>query len=139
MQLDIFAEPDTSCGRTSPEPSQATAAETLLSWLARWQDASSLSPSTDGGTRAWRWAHAGSSSGRCLTRNGSEWRSGAAACSLSSTLETGAIDRRYYLSPKACAGILRRAAKRGKELPQALRLALAAAAGSEPTPSAMAH
>ena len=30
----------------------------------------------------------------------------------------------YYLSPKACRGILRRASARGKELPEVLRLAL---------------
>jgi len=30
----------------------------------------------------------------------------------------------YYLSAKACEGILRRAASRGKELPEVLQLAL---------------
>ena len=34
------------------------------------------------------------------------------------------VDPKYYLSAKACAGILRRAEKRGKELPEALRAAL---------------
>jgi hypothetical protein len=57
----------------------------------------------------------------------------AGVCSLSSILEVGEIDRRYFLSPRACAGILRRAEKRGKDLPQALRLALAAVAGSGAT------
>lgn len=60
-------------------------------------------------------------------------RSDAIECSLSSILETGDHLRRYCLSQTACAGILRRAAKRGKTLPEALRLALEAAAGSEPT------
>lgn len=32
--------------------------------------------------------------------------------------------QKYYLSEKACLGILRRAEKRGKELPEILRLAL---------------
>lgn len=32
--------------------------------------------------------------------------------------------RKYYLSVKACLGILRRAEKRGKELPEILRQAL---------------
>lgn len=36
--------------------------------------------------------------------------------------------RKYFLSPKACAGILRRAEKRGRELPEMLRRALTAAA-----------
>jgi len=47
-------------------------------------------------------------------------------CSLSSILETGEIDRRYFLSPRACAGILRRAEKRGKDLPPSLFAALTA-------------
>lgn len=43
---------------------------------------------------------------------------------LSQVLETGSIPQRFYLSATACAGILRRAAKRGKELPPALHEAL---------------
>ena len=35
-------------------------------------------------------------------------------CSLSDILETGDHLSRYCLSPKACAGILRRAEKRGR-------------------------
>lgn len=69
----------------------------------------------------------GCSNGLVWTRNGLEWRSGAVACSLSSTLETGSIASRFFLSGKACAGILRRAEARGKKLPEALRLALEAA------------
>ena len=34
------------------------------------------------------------------------------------------VPERYSLSPKACQGILRRAAKRGKELPEVLKRAL---------------
>lgn len=54
-------------------------------------------------------------------------------CSLSDILETGDVPRRYYLTAKACAGILRRAVKRGKELPPQLHAALQAVADSEPT------
>lgn len=39
------------------------------------------------------------------------------------------MPQRYYLSPKACAGILRRAEKRGKALPAALAAALRSVAG----------
>jgi hypothetical protein len=39
-------------------------------------------------------------------------------------LETGDLPQRFFLSEKACAGILRRAEKRGKKLPEPLRLAL---------------
>ena len=42
---------------------------------------------------------------------------------LSSILQEHVPDR-YSLSPKACQGILRRAEKRGKELPEVLRKAL---------------
>jgi hypothetical protein len=48
---------------------------------------------------------------------------------LSDVLETGPLPQRFYLSQKACAGILRRAEKRGKELPPMLREALEAVAG----------
>ena len=34
------------------------------------------------------------------------------------------VPERFSLSPKACQGILRRAEKRGKELPEVLRIAL---------------
>jgi DNA-directed RNA polymerase subunit RPC12/RpoP len=43
---------------------------------------------------------------------------------------TGDLPQRYFLSAKACAGILRRAAKRGKELPAALLQALREVAGA---------
>jgi len=43
---------------------------------------------------------------------------------LSETLETGEVPQRFYLSQKACQGILRRAEKRGKQLPDQLRMAL---------------
>jgi hypothetical protein len=48
---------------------------------------------------------------------------------LSDVLETGAVPQRYFLSGTACRGILRRAEKRGKDLPGALHAALASVAG----------
>ena len=42
---------------------------------------------------------------------------------LSQILQMNVLEK-YYLSPKACLGILRRAEKRGKELPEILRIAL---------------
>ena len=62
----------------------------------------------------------------CLTLSTSEWPSDAVVCSLSDILETGSVPQRFFLSATACQGILRRADKRGKELPEALRLALLA-------------
>ena len=52
------------------------------------------------------------------------------SCSLSKVLETGELPQRFYLSAKACAGILRRATKRGKALPPMLEKALRQAADS---------
>ena len=40
------------------------------------------------------------------------------------------VPGKYYLSPKACQGILRRASARGKELPEVLRVALERQAAS---------
>lgn len=47
---------------------------------------------------------------------------------LSQVLETGLIPQRFFLSGTACAGILRRAEKRGKSLPPSLHAALQAVA-----------
>ena len=44
-------------------------------------------------------------------------------CSLAEILEPH-VAPKYYLSPRACRGILRRATKRGRALPPALELAL---------------
>ena len=59
------------------------------------------------------------------------WRRDGAACFLSESLEPiGSVAQRYYLSPKACAGILRRAEKREKEIPAALKAALESVANT---------
>ena len=71
------------------------------------------------------WGNSGMGShGQCLTLNTLEFRSDAVGSSLSHILERGNLPPRFYLSPKACAGILRRAQKRGKSLPPALQKAL---------------
>ncbi len=54
-----------------------------------------------------------------------------AVCSLSDILETGDVPLRYFLTAKACRGILRRAEKRGKSLPPQLARALQQVADSE--------
>jgi hypothetical protein len=56
---------------------------------------------------------------------------------LSNVLESGSVHQRYFLSEKACSGILRRAASRGKELPQALKQALEAVCSPASTPTSM--
>ena len=78
------------------------------------------------------WANLGMGSPtEFLTLNTSEWPSAAAVCSLSDTLETGDVPQRYFLSATACKGILRRAEKRGKHLPQSLAEALRGAASGQ--------
>ena len=60
--------------------------------------------------------------------NISDWPNDAAVCSLSQVLVRGSIPPQYFLSSTACAGILRRAEKRGKVLPEPLMRALTAVA-----------
>lgn len=67
------------------------------------------------------------------TLSTSNWPSveeGGSACSLAEILEPDA-PAKYYLSARACAGILRRAEKRGKELPEHLKAALQAVVSQE--------
>jgi hypothetical protein len=66
-----------------------------------------------------------------LTLSTLEWPKDAAVCSLSDTLETGAVPQRFFLSATACKGILRRAEKRGKSLPEQLKRALEEVGGQE--------
>ena len=80
-------------------------------------------------SEGWQNAGMGSPIG-FLTLNISECHSGASVCSLSDILETGDLPQRYFLSAKACAGILRRAEKRGKKLPEQLWRALKAVVDS---------
>ena len=65
--------------------------------------------------------------GQCLTLSSLALHSADSAysvCSLAEILEPSAAPK-YYLSPRACRGILRRAEKRGRELPPQLQQALA--------------
>jgi hypothetical protein len=72
-----------------------------------------------------RWANSGMGSPtEFLTLNTSESHKDAEECLLSDTLEIGDLPQRFYLSPKACKGILNRAEKRGKKLPPMLKEAL---------------
>ena len=86
--------------------------------------------SKDGRTRAWSMDPNGEQRGESWMPNTSAWPNDASVCSLSQILETGPIQRKYFLSGRMCAAILRRAERRGKKLPAQLRRALAAVAGS---------
>ena len=69
------------------------------------------------------WETVGHLHGDSLMLNTSESLKDAVECSLSQVLQMNAPEK-YSLSAKACRGILRRAEKRGKELPDMLREAL---------------
>ena len=72
-----------------------------------------------------RWSNSGMGSAtECWTLSTSESHKDAEECLLSDILETGDLPQKFFLSPKACAGILNRAEKRGKQLPPPLYQAL---------------
>ena len=123
--LPLFAS-----GKTSPESSQQRTTPSDVFW-AHWPEASALSnrQGSDGQTLVMCVARKGKSVGASSMPNTLEWPNDAAVFSLSQTLETGSLPPRFYLSSRACAGILRRAQKRGKELPPMLREALEMVAG----------
>ncbi len=125
--LSLFLEsliatvPNGSFGRTSPVCCRKTEDGRLAPYSEGWQNSGLGSPA------------------ELLTLNTCEWTgldglslSDEGVSSLSAILEIGAVPPRYYLSPRACRGILRRAEKRGKELPAALRQALEAATRTMP-------
>ena len=106
----------------------------LLTWLGRAGLSGKTSPASchplaDGtlAVSSGRWASSGMGGAtECLTLSSSECPSDAVASSLSGILEIGDLPPRYFLSRRACEGILRRAAKRGRALPAPLRQALEA-------------
>ena len=100
-------------GKMSPVSCHRTEDGTLVPSSGRWKTSGMVSPT------------------ECLTLSTSEWPSAAVVCSLSDILETGVLPQRFFLSATACQGILRRAAGRGKKLPQALQEALESVATSD--------
>ena len=106
LQLLHDISPDGWSGKTSPASCHLTEDEILAPSSQRWGKSGMGSP-----TEFW-------------TLNTSEWPSDADVCLLSDTLEIGDVPQRFYLSQKACRGILRRAKRRGKELPPMLDQAL---------------
>jgi hypothetical protein len=110
LGLLIASGPLGWCGRTSPVFCRLTEDGRLEPSSGFWSNSGMGSPT------------------EFLTQNILEYPSAAVASSLSDILETGELPRRYYLTPRACRGILRRAEKRGKELPWELKSALLAVA-----------
>ena len=134
LQLLTDIGPSGWFGKTSPESFQAPAEPTLQAyWLSSLAGQSSHQPAGGATAESYR-ASKGltASHGECLTLNTSEYPSAAVVCSLSDVLEGGNVPQRFFLSAKACSGILRRAEKRGKKLPEQLRVALEAVAIQTP-------
>jgi hypothetical protein len=130
MQLTLFdangaINLPSSSGKTSPECStpKTTPSDAFLQDLPAKMLRSSRQ-GVDGQTLVLCLDPKEQSRGESSTPNISEWPNAAAVCSLSQVLETGSVPQRFFLSAKACAGILRRAEKRGKRLPQPLEQAL---------------
>jgi hypothetical protein len=146
MQLTIFdALLDDSRAGLSGKTCQASSQQKTTPSAPSWADWSGVTPpsfrATDGQTQVWLMDPAAAPHGGSWTPSTSDWLSdgSGSSCSLSSILEVGPHLTRYYLSSKACAGILRRAEKRGKDLPPQLAHALKAVADSEQTQSLMAR
>lgn len=70
-----------------------------------------------------KWEDDGAWLGECMTRNTGESPNAAVVSRLSQILEETPQEK-YSLSAKACQGILRRAERRGKDLPETLKAVL---------------
>ena len=122
IQLSLF-------GKTCPEPSVATAARIFEQSSKSFAKSSmkgyqSLDLTTTNGNPPERlWVTVSPSRGDNWTRNSGECPSAARESTLLQILQDNAPER-YYLSARACEGILRRAERRGKVLPAMLREAL---------------
>jgi hypothetical protein len=127
MQLTMFDEIESasSSGKTSPEFSAQKTTPSAASLLALPEKMSHCSHQGSGGrTLVVCLDPKGQSRGESSMPNISAWPNDASVCLLSQVLERTSIPLRYFLSSTACAGILRRAEKRGKKLPAVLEQAL---------------
>jgi hypothetical protein len=103
----ISCAPSGSFGKTSPVSCHQMEDGTLVPSSGRWQNSGMYSD------------------GVCLTLNTSESPKDAVDSSLSDVLqEISEISDKCYLTPRAAKGILDRAEKRQKDLPEKLRDAL---------------
>ena len=120
---------DTAFGRMSQAHSRPTADVTSSPSSKRSSVSKKRIPrclrlvKTGGPTPTSTWVTDGALRTELLMHNFGESPNGDAASTLSQILQAG-VPEGYYLSPKACQGILRRASVRGKELPDVLRIAL---------------
>lgn len=119
-------------GKTCPEHSAATKGKTSRQSLKRSSASQNRKPpmlkclkrdGTPGGATTMKWEDDGAWLGECMTRNTGESPNAAVVSRLSQILEE-TPQAKYSLSAKACQGILRRAERRGKDLPEPLKTVL---------------
>lgn len=129
-QVNLFDQ-DTWCGRTCPVPCQATEETTLRQSSKKSSKSQNRKrpifkclnmDGLHGGATA-MWEDDGAWLIESTMRNGGECPNAAVESRLSQILEE-APPTKYYLSRAACQGILRRAERRGKDLPEQLKQAL---------------
>lgn len=125
-------------GKMCPEHSAATKGETSRQSSKRSSASQSRKPpilkclkkdGQLGGATTTRWEDDGAWLGECMTRNTGESPNAAVGSRLSQILEATPQEK-YSLSAKACQGILRRAERRGKDLPETLKTVLLMQSGS---------
>lgn len=118
IQLSFF-------GKMSQDPSQVQEGMTLESYLnnsAESQKREFAFLDLRSGARQGRfWQTDIVLVGEYYRQNILEYPKYAEECSLLCVLEGGGIPEKFYLSPKACKGILRRCEDRGRPLPQSLK------------------
>lgn len=88
----------------------------------------------DGAVKVWTFDKKSMPRGLAGRINVEEWPNDASIKNLTDILQPmSEVDDRFILSPKACAGMLRRAVKRGKTIPPKLKEAMEyVASRSEP-------
>lgn len=121
-----------SCGKTWSEPLAATKEKTSRQSSKKSSKSSSRKPPVlkclkraglPGGATTMRWEDDGAWCGELTTRNTGECPNVAVVSRLSQILEETPHPK-YNLTAKACQGILRRAERRGKDLPKLLKQVL---------------
>ena len=132
-----FFDLGSPCGKTYPERSAATKEQTSERCSRRSAMSGEEKPilylslrEGNGLLLDASWETVGALPGVSMTLNFGESPSEENASTLSQILDLN-VPEKYSLSPKACAGILRRAEKRGKALPDMLRDALMEVVGSD--------
>ena len=119
-------------GKMSPEPSAPTEEKTSQPSSKKPSASQSRKPpilkclkkaGQLGGATTMKWEDDGAWLGECMMRNTGESPNAAVVSRLSQILE-GTPQEKYSLSAKACQGILRRAERRGKDLPETLKAVL---------------